>query len=71
MVLLWKWESTRSEASTKMAKFAEFKMGKRLKIGDEKKLNAKQVTEEDLELMTELEREAANGRYLLEKRSRF
>ena len=54
-----------------MAKFAEFKMGKRLKIGDEKKLNAKQVTEEDLELMTELEREAANGRYLLEKRSRF
>ena len=47
-------------------------MGKRLKVGDgEKKLNAKDVTEEDLELMTELEREAASGRYLLEKRSRF
>lgn len=72
MVLLWKWESTKSEASAKIQEFAEFKMGKKLKVGGgEKKLNAKDVTEEDQELMTDLEREAANGRYLLEKRSRF
>lgn len=50
-------------------------MGKRLKLSDEKngtdKPNTYNVTEEDLELMTQLERESAKGRYLLEKRSRF
>ena len=45
-------------------------MGKRLKVGQEKP-NAYSVTDEDMDLMTELEREAATGRYLLEKRSRF
>ena len=57
-----------------MIKFQEFKMGKRLKLGSANKsctLNAYEVTETDIELMTELERESANGRYLLEKRSRF
>lgn len=55
-----------------MTKFQEFKMGKRLKVSNnDDKINAYQVTEQDIELMTELEREAANGRYLLEKRSRF
>ena len=48
-------------------------MGKRLKISIEgdSKPNAYQVTDADLELMTELERESKNGRFLLEKRSRF
>ena len=47
-------------------------MGKRLKISPSaEKPNAYQVTDADLELMTELERESSNGRYLLEKRSRF
>ena len=55
-----------------MIKFQEFKMGKRLKLGSaNEKPNAYEVTETDIELMTELERESANGRYLLEKRSRF
>ena len=55
-----------------MVKFQEFKMGKRLKLSaDSEKPNAYQVTDEDLDLMTELERESATGRYLLEKRSRF
>ena len=72
MVLLWKWNPTKSEESSKMTKFQEFKMGKRLKVSNnDDKINAYQVTEQDIELMTELEREAANGRYLLEKRSRF
>lgn len=72
MVLLWKWNPTKSEESGKMTKFQEFKMGKRLKVSNnDDKINAYQVTEQDIELMTELEREAANGRYLLEKRSRF
>jgi len=47
-------------------------MGKRLKLSaSSDKLNALVVTEADMELMTELERESAKGRYLLEKRSRF
>ena len=55
-----------------MIKFQEFKMGKRLKLGSaNEKPNAYEVTETDIELMTEFERESANGRYLLEKRSRF
>lgn len=45
-------------------------MGKRLKLGQDKP-NAYAVTDDDVELMTELEREAATGRFLLEKRSRF
>ena len=69
-LLLWKWNPTRSEEADKMVKFQQFKMGKRLKVGQEKP-NVQQVTDADLELMTELEREAATGRYLLEKRSRF
>ena len=47
-------------------------MGKRLKLGDGKeKPNAYQVTDEDLIRMTELEREASVGRFMLEKRSKF
>ena len=55
-----------------MIKFQEFKMSKRLKLSKSAdKSNAYEVTEADLELTTELERESAKGRYLLEKRSRF
>jgi len=55
-----------------MIKFAEHKMGKRLKLSSSAdKPNAYNVTETDIELMTELERESSKGRYLLEKRSRF
>ena len=47
-------------------------MGKRLKLGDGKeKPNAYQVTDEDLIRMTDLEREASVGRFMLEKRSKF
>lgn len=47
-------------------------MGKRLKLSaSQEKPNAYKVTDDDLDLMTELERESASGRYLLEKRSRF
>lgn len=71
-LLLWKWIPERSDEADKMIKFAEFKMGKRLKLSSStEKPNAYNVTDEDLELMTELEREASRGRYLLEKRSRF
>ena len=70
--MLWKWTAERSEEASKMIKFQEFKMGKRLKLGSaNEKPNAYEVTETDIELMTELERESASGRYLLEKRSRF
>ena len=47
-------------------------MGKRLKLDDgQEKPNAYQVTEDDIELMTELERESSVGRFMLEKRSKF
>ena len=47
-------------------------MGKRLKLSaSADKPNTLALTDDDLELMTELERESAKGRYLLEKRSRF
>ena len=71
-LLLWKWTPNRSEEADKMVKFQEFKMGKRLKLSaSTEKPNAYQVTDDDLMLMTELERESAQGRYLLEKRSSF
>lgn len=69
-LLLWKWTPNRSEEADKVIKYQEFKMGKRLKLGQDKP-NAYAVTDDDVELMTELEREAATGRFLLEKRSRF
>jgi len=71
-LLMWKWIPERSEEAEKMIKFAEHKMGKRLKLSSSaEKPNAYNVTETDIELMTELERESSKGRYLLEKRSRF
>ena len=72
-VLMWKWSSEqRSKESESALKFQQHKMGKRLKLGDgQEKPNAYQVTEDDEALMTELEREASIGRFLLEKRSRF
>ena len=71
-LLLWKWTPDRSEEANSAIKFAEYKMGKRLKLTtNADKPNAYQVTEADMELMTELERESAKGRFLLEKRSRF
>ena len=44
-------------------------MGKRLKVGS--KPNEYKVTQEDTALFTELEREASQGRFLLEKKSKF
>ena len=46
-------------------------MGKRLKLGNGEKPNALKLTDEDVELMTEFERESSKGKFLLEKRSRF
>ena len=38
-ILLWKWEDHRSEGVQKQLEYAEFKMGKRLKVGNDSKPN--------------------------------
>ena len=69
-LLLWKWSSdARSKESQAVLEHAEFKMGKRLKVGS--KPNEYKVTQGDTDLFTELEREASEGRFLLEKKSKF
>jgi len=68
-MLMWKWTDERSDESQKVLKFQEFKTSKRLKVGD--KPNEYQVQEADKELMTDFERDASKGRFLLEKKSQF
>ena len=69
VMIFWKWTTERSAESESVLKFEEFKTGKRLKTGD--KPNQYIVTQSDTKLMTELEKEASKGRYLLEKKSQF
>jgi len=66
-MIFWKWTEEKSTESEALLKFQEFKSGKRLKTGE--KPNQYVVTSNDIELMTDFEREAPKGRYLLEKKS--
>ena len=54
-LLLWKWTEERSKESQAALEFQGQKMGKRLKLGQEKP-HEYQVTENDTQLMSELER---------------
>lgn len=67
-MLMWKWSDERSDESNSVLKFQQFKTGKRLKVNDKSQYVVKEA---DVELMTSLERDAAKGRFLLEKKSQF
>jgi hypothetical protein len=67
-ILIWKWTDEKSEGVQRNLEFAQFKMGKRLKVNDK---NEYVPVEEDRELYSVFEQKVTIGRYLLEKKTKI
>ena len=67
MLLMWLWTSERSEGAENQLKFQELKMQKRLKLPQGNQAQSPNSHEEAL--LSSLEREASQGRFLLERKS--
>eukprot|EP00347_Sterkiella_histriomuscorum_P002397 403368319 len=68
-VLLWKWTDEKGEGVQKVLEFQQFKMQKRLKTGP--KENEYIPVEEDISLYSDFEKKITQGRFLLEKKTKF
>lgn len=67
-ILIWKWTDEKSEGVQRNLEFAQFKMGKRLKVNEK---NEYVPVEEDRELYSAFEQKVTQGRYLLEKKTKI
>lgn len=67
-LLLWKWVEERSESYQNHLKFEQYKLGKRVKTTEEEEEILK---EDDFEHLSEFEKVASQGRFVLEKRQKL